>query len=944
MSMKTKTKKVVYLFGGTQTEGHGKMKELLGGKGAGLAEMSRLKIPVPAGFTITTEACVAYFKNRRQFPAGMWEQTLKGLASVERAMGMRFGDPDRPLLVSVRSGARASMPGMMDTVLNLGITTRTLSGLVRMTGNERFAYDAYRRFITMFGSIVMGLPRDGFEKRLEELKHQRGAKHDTDLSVQDLKTLAERFKALYREGTGAEFPEDPLEQLRLAIRAVFDSWYGDRAGTYRRLHGIPDTWGTAVNVVAMVFGNMGETSGTGVAFTRDPSTGQNRFFAECLLNAQGEDVVAGVRTPMPIEALRDKVPAAYRDLLRVAKRLEKHYRDMLDLEFTIQEGKLYMLQVRVGKRTGLAAVKIAVDLVKERRISKEEAILRVEPDHLMQYLYPVFDAKAETTAQKVGKGLPAGPGAASGKIVLTPDRAVEMKKKGETVILVRRETSPEDIHGMDAALGFLTAKGGMTSHAAVVARQMGKVCVAGCDAVEVDEAGHRVKIGPVIFREGDLLSINGFTGLVYAGAVPVVPSDVLQVIQGTLAPDRSEKYRYFATLLKWTDSFRRLRVRANADIPDQAAIARGFGAEGIGLCRTEHMFFAEDRIPVMRSMILAKTREERERYLEKLLPLQKSDFMGLYREMEGHPVTIRLLDPPLHEFLPRREDLMVEIARLELNGGGTDVIEEKKRLLARVEELHEFNPMLGLRGCRLGITMPEITRMQVRAIIEAACDLVKEGHQIVPEIMIPLVGMATEMHAQKMLVCEVAEETMKRAGVKLQYLVGTMVELPRAAITADEIAREAEFFSFGTNDLTQTTLGFSRDDAAKIIQYYMTAADRCPNCQGTDLDKKKGICRTCGHALSGNSKNILDYDPFATLDQTGVGGLMRIAAEKGRATRKEIKLGICGEHGGDPASIAFCHALGLDYVSCSPYRVPVARLAAAQALLSRKKRKTEKDI
>ncbi len=937
-------KKYVYFFGNGKAEGRSGMKDLLGGKGAGLAEMTALGIPVPPGFTITTEACLKYFENRKRFPKGMWEETLGDMKAIEKMMGMTFGGAERPLLVSVRSGAKASMPGMMDTVLNLGLNDRTLRGLIRKTGNERFGYDAYRRFITMFGNIVMGIKRDTFEHLLEKEKKARQASSDADLGAESMRSLVTQFKKLVRSETGRDFPEDPFEQLRMAIEAVFNSWFGGRAVTYRRLHGIPDTWGTAVNVVAMVFGNMGKSSGTGVAFTRNPSNGERKFFGECLMNAQGEDVVAGTRTPLPIEALAKTVPAAYRQLLRVFKKLEAHYRDMLDLEFTIQEGRLYMLQTRVGKRTGLAAVKIAVDMVKEKRITKEESILRVEPDQIAQYLYPIFDAKAESGARSVGKGLPAGPGAAAGRIVLTAEKAVEMRAKGERVILVRRETSPDDIQGMDASLGFLTAKGGMTSHAAVVARQMGKVCVAGCDAVEVNESRRTVKIGPASLKEGDSLSISGFTGHVYDQDLPVVASEVIQVVQGRLKAIDSVKYRYFATFLKWADGFRRLRIRANADIPDQANIARGFGAEGIGLCRTEHMFFAEERIQMVQNMILAKTLTERESYLEKLLPLQKSDFLGLYREMQGYPVTIRLLDPPLHEFLPKREELMVEIAKLEALEGDRSVLEEKRRLLARVEELHEFNPMLGLRGCRLGITMPEITRMQVRAMIEAACEIAREGKRIQPEIMIPLVGMVSEMKAQKDLVRKTAEEVLHRQGVKIKYLIGTMIELPRAAIMAGEIAREAEFFSFGTNDLTQTTYGFSRDDTAKIIRFYMTAADLCPNCQSPDVDKKANTCRSCGFVITDPPTNILSFDPFATLDRDGVGTLMRRASWDGRNTRKNIKLGICGEHGGDPASIEFCHRIGLDYVSCSPYRVPIARLAAAHAVLNNKKQKSEKDI
>ncbi len=897
-----KTKKYVYYFGDGKAEGTSHMKELLGGKGAGLAEMTNLGISVPPGFTITTEACVEYYKRGKTYPPGMWDAALQALKRVERSMGMGFGDPEKPLLVSVRSGARASMPGMMDTVLNVGLTTKTVEGLAARTRNDRFAQDSYRRFVSMFGSIVMGVPREHFEAILKHKKEEMGVAHETQLDARALRELVASYKDLVREETKREFPDDPIEQLRMAVNAVFSSWFGARAVTYRRLYGIPDSWGTALNVVAMVFGNMGDTSGTGVAFTRDPATGEKKFFGECLMNAQGEDVVAGIRTPLPVTELARTVPQAYKELEATYKKLEKHYRDMLDLEFTIQEGKLYMLQTRVGKRTGISAVRIAVDMVKEGLISKREAVQRIGPDQLSQYLYPIFDIKEESKATPLGKGLPAGPGAAAGKLALTADRAVEMKAGGDRVILVRQETSPDDIHGMNAALGFLTARGGMTSHAAVVARQMGKVCVAGCEAVEVHE-NQSVRIGAKVFREGDYLSINGSTGSVYDGDIPVVESEIIQVIQGKLDPKKSDKYQRFATILSWADDVRRLKVRANADVPEQAKIARGFGAEGIGLCRTEHMFFAEDRIPIMQKMILARTKEEREKSLDQLLPLQKQDFIGLYREMQGHPVTIRLLDPPLHEFLPKREELMVEIAQLELTGGDAAKLEEKRRLLARVEELHEFNPMLGLRGCRLGITMPEITRMQARAIMEAACEVAKEGKKIVPEIMIPLVGMVSEMKAQKDLIREVAQETMKRCGVKLSYLVGTMIELPRAAVTADRIAEEAEFFSFGTNDLTQTTFGFSRDDAAKFVDFYKQA-------------------------------DILDVDPFAVLDREGVGSLMEQAIGSGRKTRPGIKLGICGEHGGDPSSVEFCHQIGLDYVSCSPYRVAIARLAAAQAALA----------
>ena len=895
-------KKYVYYFGDGKAEGTSNMKELLGGKGAGLAEMTNLGISVPPGFTISTEACIEYYKIGKKYPPGMWDATLQALKRVERSMGMGFGNPERPLLVSVRSGARASMPGMMDTVLNVGLTTKTVEGLAVKTRNDRFAQDSYRRFVAMFGSIVMGVPREHFEAILNLKKEEMGVKHETQLDARALRDLVERFKSLVKEETGNVFPDDPNEQLKLAIDAVFLSWNGARAITYRRLNGIPDHWGTAINVVAMVFGNMGDTSGTGVAFTRDPNTGERKFFGECLMNAQGEDVVAGIRTPLPVTELGRTVPPAYKELEHTYKRLEKHYRDMLDLEFTIQEGTLYMLQTRVGKRTGISAVRIAVEMVNEGLITKREAVQRVGPDQLAQYLYPIFDTQSEAGSTPLGKGLPAGPGAAAGKIALTPDRAVEMKAAGQRVVLVRDETSPDDIHGMNAASGFVTARGGMTSHAAVVARQMGKVCVAGCEAVEVIDT-QSVRIGSKVFREGDYLSVNGSTGNVYDGDIPVMESEIIQVVQGKLDAKKSQKYQLFSTILSWADSVRTMKVRANADVPDQAKIARGFGAEGIGLCRTEHMFFAEDRIPIMQKMILARTKEDREKYLEQLLPLQKQDFIGLYREMEGFPVTIRLLDPPLHEFLPKREELMVEIAQLELTGEDGAKLEEQRRLLARVEELHEFNPMLGLRGCRLGITMPEITRMQARAIIEAACELAKEGKKIVPEIMIPLVGMVAEMKSQKDLIREVAQETMKRYNVKLSYLVGTMIELPRAAVTAERIAEEAEFFSFGTNDLTQTTFGFSRDDAAKFIDHYRTV-------------------------------KIMDADPFATLDREGVGSLMKTAIAGGRTSRPGIKLGICGEHGGDPSSVEFCHQIGLDYVSCSPFRVAIARLAAAQAAIA----------
>ncbi len=894
------TPKWVFSFGEGKADGSANMKELLGGKGAGLAEMTNLGISVPPGFTITTKACVEYAESG-EYPTGMWEQVFAALRRVEQSMGMGFGDPKNPLLVSVRSGAQASMPGMMDTVLNVGLTPETVKGLADKTDNERFAQDSYRRFITMFGSIVMGVPREYFEAILNRKKEEKKVAHETQFGIGALRDLVESFKFLIKKETGKNFPDEVNEQLRMAIHAVFSSWNGARAVTYRRIYGIPDSWGTAANIQAMVFGNMGYTSGTGVAFTRDPASGDKNFFGECLMNAQGEDVVAGIRTPLPVIALRENALEAYEELVRTYKNLEKQYRDMLDLEFTIQEGKLYMLQTRVGKRTGIAAVRIAIDMVREGLISKREALLRVAPDQLAQYLYPIFDTKEESKAELLGKGLPAGPGAAAGRIALTSDQAVKMKASGERVVLVREETSPDDIHGMDAATGFLTVRGGMTSHAAVVGRQMGKVCVVGCEAVEVIDR-QSIRIGTKVFREGDYISVNGSTGKVYAGDIPVVESEIIQVIQGKLDPKTSEKYRLFSMLLSWAADEKKLKVRANADVPDQAKIARGFGAEGIGLCRTEHMFFAEDRLPIMQKMILARTKEDREKFLDQLLPLQKADFIGLYRAMEGFPVTIRLLDPPLHEFLPKREELMVEVTQLEFLGINPAKLTEKRQLLARVEELHEFNPMLGLRGCRLGITMPEITRMQVRAIMEAACELAKKGKKIIPEIMIPLVGMVSEMKAQKDLVRKVAQETMDRYGIKIEYLVGTMIELPRACVTADQIAIEAEFFSFGTNDLTQTTFGFSRDDAAKFIDFYRT-------------------------------NNLMDADPFATLDRGGVGAMIKQGIAGGRKTRSGIKLGICGEHGGDPSSIEFFHELGLDYVSCSPYRVAIAILAAAQAAI-----------
>jgi pyruvate,orthophosphate dikinase len=885
-SKRTKAKKYVYFFGNGKAEGRGDMKDLLGGKGAGLAEMTNLGIPVPAGFTITTEACNEYFKNNKKYPPGMWEQVLENMKKVERAMGKRFGDPENPLLVSVRSGAKFSMPGMMDTVLNLGLNEETLKGLIKKTNNERFAYDAYRRFITMFGSIVMGIDRQKFESVLEEIKKEKGVELDTDLSAEDLKQVVNKFKEIYRKETGTDFPQDPYEQLRMAINAVFGSWFGERAVKYRKLHGIPDNLGTACNIVAMVFGNMGENSGTGVGFTRDPSTGEKRFFAECLINAQGEDVVAGIRTPLHIDELKNRMPEAYRELERIYKKLEKHYRDMLDIEFTIEEGKLYMLQTRVGKRTARAALKIAVDMVKEKLIDKATAIMRIDPAQIDQLLHPMIDPKAKVKV--VAKGLPASPGAAVGKVVFTAQDAEDWAGRGEKVILVRTETSPEDIGGMAVAQGILTARGGMTSHAAVVGRGMGKVCVVGCGAININEEGKYFTINnEITVREGDYITLNGTTGEVILGEAPLVMPE--------LTGD-------FATIMKWADEFRKIGVRTNADTPKDASVARGFGAEGIGLCRTEHMFFEADRIKAVREMILAEDREGRERALKKILPMQKKDFIEIFKVMEGLPVTIRLLDPPLHEFLPHTDEELEELSK--------EMGVPLERLKAKNKALHEFNPMLGHRGCRLGITFPEIYEIQVRAIMEAACELTKQGVKVIPEIMIPLIAHVNELKVMRELVERVAQDVQSQYGVKVKYTVGTMIELPRAAITSDEIAKYADFYSFGTNDLTQTTYGLSRDDAGKFLPYY--------------IDHK-----------------LIDEDPFISIDQNGVGQLMEIAVKKGRAVKKDLKMGICGEHGGDPASVEFCHRIGLNYVSCSPYRVPIARLAAAQAAIKERSKKAK---
>ncbi|MBI2061962.1 MAG: pyruvate, phosphate dikinase [Nitrospirae bacterium] len=931
-----KGNRYVYFFGNGRADGDGKMKDLLGGKGAGLAEMTNLGIPVPPGFTISTDACREYNTSGRKLPRKIHEECLAGLKRLERACGRRLGDEKDPLLVSVRSGAKFSMPGMMDTILNLGLNDRTALGLIGQTKDERFVWDSSRRFIAMYSDVVLKIEKKKFEEKLAEMKRKFGRAQDVELTAEEMKDVVKEFKALVVRETGKEFPQDPLQQLCLARDAVFDSWNNDRAIFYRKQYGIPDDIGTGVNIQAMVFGNKGYTSATGVGFTRNPATGANEFYGEYLVNAQGEDVVAGIRTPRPIRHLKEDMPKAFKKLREVTLRLERHFRDIQDFEFTIEQGKLFLLQTRTGKRTGLAAVKVAVDMAKKRLINKEEALMRVDGEQLAQYLFPVFDPSKESSAAVLGKGLPAGPGAATGLIALTPEKAVEMARNGERAILVRTETSPDDIHGMSAAAGILTGKGGMTSHAAVVARQMGKVCVAGCGTLEINEVSRLARFGGRTLPEGSPISLNGFVGCVYEGEVAVVPSEVIQVIQNQLSSRDSERFRYFSTLLKWADEVRRLRIRANADIPDQAEIAKGFGAEGIGLCRTEHMFFAEDRIPIMQRMILARTKEDRVQALHQLLPLQRNDFIGLFQIMRGYPVTIRLLDPPLHEFLPKREELMVELARMEIRGNGADM-EAKRRLLNRVEELHEFNPMLGFRGCRLGILYPEITEMQARAIFEAACTVAKQNVKVVPEIMVPLVGLDQEMKAQKLLIHRVAEEVMKKENLRLKYSVGTMIELPRAAVTADQIAREAEFFSFGTNDLTQTTFGFSRDDSGRFIAHYLNSANICVQCGSNQLDRAAAVCKVCRQPVEVPGRNILEHDPFSSLDQLGVGALVKLGVAKGRSARPELKTGVCGEHGGDPRSIHFFHDAGLDYVSCSPYRVPIARLAAAQAAITAKR-------
>jgi pyruvate,orthophosphate dikinase len=894
--------KYVYSFGGGKAEGHGAMKDVLGGKGAGLAEMTNAGLPVPPGFTIATPACLLYFENGNKLPENIVADYTAALENLQKLLDQELGNPSKPLLVSVRSGAKFSMPGMMDTILNLGMNDKVVETFAQKTGNPRFAYDSYRRFIQMFGNVVLEIPKDKFEHVFDGQKKKRGFKLDTELTANDLKEVIAGYKKVVKQEVGKDFPQEARAQLAMAVEAVFRSWFNPRAKTYRRMNKISDDLGTAVNVQTMVFGNMGETSGTGVGFTRNPATGAKEFYGEFLMNAQGEDVVAGVRTPVPITKLEDINLEAYQQLRDITTRLEQHYKDVQDFEFTIQEGKLYMLQTRNGKRTGPAAVRIAVDMVHEGLIEPQEALLRVEPEQLNQLLHPVLDESKPLTV--IAKGLPASPGAAVGHVVFTADDAVA-KGKTQPVILVRAETVPDDIHGMEVAVGILTSRGGMTSHAAVVTRGMGKCCVAGCGDADVDPKKKVIRIGSHTIKEGDWISLDGTTGRVILGKA------------NTTEPDPSSGI--FAEFMKWADEARKIGVRANADIPRDATVARKFGAQGIGLCRTEHMFFAKDRLPHVQRMIMAckdtqnakeaaKYEKQRREALSKLLPMQRKDFFGLFKAMDGLPVTIRTLDPPLHEFLPKREELMVEIAVMEAKRQKGAKLDKAKRLLAVVEGLHEFNPMLGLRGCRLGIMYPEITEMQARAIFEAACDCKKKGIEAKPEVMIPLVGDVKELALQKEIVNKVAQEVFKKKGVEVEYLVGTMIELPAAALSAAEIAKEAEFFSFGTNDLTQTTFGLSRDDCGKIINSYV-------------------------------KQKIWPADPFAVLDPKRVGRLLKIGTSEGRTTRNNLKVGICGEHGGEPSSVEQCAEAGLNYVSCSPYRVPIARLAAAQAAVKKEQAK-----
>jgi pyruvate,orthophosphate dikinase len=905
-------KKYVYFFGAGKADGNTGMKNLLGGKGANLAEMAghkKLRLPVPPGFTITTEVCTEYYKNNRRYPRELKGQVDSALARVEKIMGKRFGNPGDPLLVSVRSGARSSMPGMMETVLNVGLTTKTIPGLIRKTKNPRFVYDAYRRLMMMYSDVVMekaaGIElktdHDGIryklEHAMEKVKKKKGYKNDTDLTVDDLKKLCDEFKKIIKQTLKKSFPDDHEKQLWGGTGAVFQSWMGKRAVSYRKIEGIPEHWGTAVNVQSMVFGNTGNNSATGVAFTRNPATGEDMFFGEWLPNAQGEDVVAGLRTPNPVNkagktsdtrhlhSLEEAMPKLYKELYRYQKNLEIHYTDMQDIEFTIEDGRLWMLQTRVGKRNGQAAIRMAVEMARQKLISKETALLRVKPDQIDELLHPSVDPAAEKKAVELAKGLPAGPGGAKGRVVLTADDAETWAKKGEKVILVRNETSPEDVHGMHAAQAILTARGGMTSHAALVARGWGKCCIVGCSALHINIKNKTINVDGNVIREGDWITLNGTKGRFYEGQLRLLQAD-------------PEHNRWYKELMQWADQMRTLRVRTNADSPEDSRVAIKFGAEGIGLCRTEHMFFGPDRIKAVRQMILSDTLEGREKALSKLLPFQRKDFLGIFKAMQGLPVTIRLLDPPLHEFLPHTDKELRDLSksmRVPFN-----------RLDAKNKSLHEFNPMLGHRGCRLGVTYPEIYAMQARAIMDAACQLKKKKVKVIPEIMIPLVGHVNELSAMRDVVVSVAEEVQKKAGIKVSYTVGTMIELPRACVTSDEIAQVADFYSFGTNDLTQTVYGLSRDDAGRFLPYYV-------------------------------ENNILNDDPFITVDTNGVGSLMKIAVEKGRKVKKNLKLGICGEHGGEPKSVEFCHTLGLDYVSCSPFRVPIARFAAAQAKLKEKK-------
>jgi pyruvate,orthophosphate dikinase len=901
-------KKYVYFFGGGKADGKAEMKNLLGGKGANLAEMTNLGIPVPPGFSITTEVCTLYYRNNRKYPGELRKQVESALARVEKIIGKRFGNPDNPLLVSVRSGARSSMPGMMETVLNVGLTTKTIPGLTKKTGNERFVYDAYRRLLMMYSDVVMekaaGIePEDGegirhkLEHAMEGMKKEKGYKSDTDLTVDDLKILCDEFKVIIRHTLKKDFPDAALEQLWGGIGAVFQSWMGKRAVSYRRIEKIPEDWGTAVNVQSMVFGNTGDNSATGVAFTRNPATGENMFFGEWLPNAQGEDVVAGIRTPNPVNkagktedtrhlpSLEEAMPKLYKQLFTIQKKLERHYTDMQDIEFTIEDGRLWMLQTRVGKRNGQAAIRMAVEMAKERLISKETSVMRVKPDQIDELLHPTVAPVAEKKAVELAKGLPAGPGGAVGRVVFTADDAESWANRGEKVILVRNETSPEDVHGMHAAQAILTAKGGMTSHAALVARGWGKCCIVGCSALDIDVHSKEVRVSGRVLKEGEWITLNGTKGRVYEGKLDLLPAD----------PEHNPWYK---ELMKWADQIRTLKVRTNADTPQDATAARNFGAEGIGLCRTEHMFFGPDRIKAVREMILSDTVDGRKKALAKLLPYQKADFVGIFRAMAGFPVTIRLLDPPLHEFLPHTDRELIELA--------DDMGVPFEQLNAKNKSLHEFNPMLGHRGCRLGVTYPEIYEMQVQAIMEAACELAREKVRVIPEIMIPLVGHVRELEIMRNLTVCTAESVRKEYKVKLPYTVGTMIELPRACVTSDEIAVHADFYSFGTNDLTQTVYGLSRDDAGRFLPFYI-------------------------------ERGVLKDDPFITIDQNGVGFFMRIAVEKGRKVKKDLKMGICGEHGGEAKSVEFCHQIGLNYVSCSPFRVPIARFAAAQARIRGKK-------